>query len=177
MKARQKRLVFVGLAVLGVGAAAAMALSALQSNISYFFSPSQVIANEHPADAVFRVGGLVVANTLARQPDGLTVRFNVTDHAATVPVSYTGILPDLFGENQGVVARGRMGGDGVFYAEEVLAKHDESYMPPEVAATLQTAHAEGVTSSAQAEPTEQAAAALRAATESLVTGASGGAQR
>ncbi|TVQ89721.1 MAG: cytochrome c maturation protein CcmE [Chromatiaceae bacterium] len=165
MKARQKRLVFVGLAVLGVTAAAAMALSALQSNISYFFSPSQVIANEHPADAVFRVGGLVVANTLSRQPDGLTVHFNVTDNAATVPISYTGILPDLFGENQGVVARGRMGGDGVFYAEEVLAKHDESYMPPEVAATLQTAHAEGITG-----PTEQATAALRAATESLVTG-------
>lgn len=148
MKARQKRLIFVGLGILGVGAAAALALSALQSNLSYFFSPSQVQAGEHPADAVFRVGGLVVKDTLQRQPDGLTVRFNVTDNAATVPVSYTGILPDLFGEGQGAVAKGRMGGDGVFYAEEVLAKHDESYVPPEVAATLKTAHAEGVAAQA-----------------------------
>jgi cytochrome c-type biogenesis protein CcmE len=144
MKARQKRLIFVGLAIVGVGAAAAMALSALQSNIAYFFSPSQVMANEQPRDAVFRVGGLVVKDTLKRQPDGLTVRFDVTDNAATVPVSYTGILPDLFGEGQGVVARGRMAADGTFVAEEVLAKHDESYMPPEVADTLKTAHAEGV---------------------------------
>ncbi|KAA6182905.1 cytochrome c maturation protein CcmE [Thiohalocapsa marina] len=144
MKARQKRLVFVGLAVVGVGAAATLALSALQSNIAYFFSPTQVLANEHPGDAVFRVGGLVVDDTLKRQQDGLTVRFDVTDNAATVPVSYTGILPDLFGEGQGVVAKGRIGNDGVFYAEEVLAKHDESYMPPEVADTLQTAHVDGV---------------------------------
>ncbi len=144
MKARQKRLAFVGLAIVGVGAAAAMALSALQSNLSYFFSPSQVMANEHPSDAVFRVGGMVVADTLKRQPDGLTVRFDVTDNAAIVPVSYTGILPDLFGEGQGVVAKGRISGDGVFYAEEVLAKHDESYIPPEVAATMQTAQVDGV---------------------------------
>lgn len=144
MKARQKRLVFVGIAILGVGAAAAMALSALQSNLSYFFSPTQVQAGEHPTDAVFRVGGLVVTDTLKRQSDGLTVRFDVTDNAATVPVSYTGILPDLFGEGQGVVAKGRIGTDGMFYAEEVLAKHDESYLPPEVASTLQTAHAAGV---------------------------------
>ncbi len=148
MKARQKRLVFVGLAIVGVGAAAAMALSALQSNIAYFFSPSQVMANEHPTDAVFRVGGLVVTNTLARQPDGLTVHFDVTDNAETIPVSYTGILPDLFGEGQGVVAKGRIGEDGVFYADEVLAKHDESYVPPEVAATLQSAHVDGVVKAA-----------------------------
>ena len=144
MKARQKRLVFVGLAIAGVGVAASLALSALQSNIAYFFSPSQVMASEHPADAVFRVGGLVVKDTLKRQPDGLTVRFDVTDNAATVPVSYTGILPDLFSEGQGVVAKGRIGNDGMFYAEEVLAKHDESYMPPEVADTLKTAHVDGV---------------------------------
>jgi cytochrome c-type biogenesis protein CcmE len=144
MKARQKRLVFVAIAIAGVGAAAAMALTALQSNIAYFFSPAQVQAGEPPQDAVFRVGGLVVNDTLKRQEDGLTVRFDVTDNAAVVPVSYTGILPDLFSEGQGVVAKGRLGADGVFYAEEVLAKHDESYMPPEVADTLQTAHAEGV---------------------------------
>ena len=136
MRARQKRLAFVGLAIVGVGAAAAMALSALQSNLSYFFSPTQVMANEHPSDAVFRVGGMVVADTLKRQPDGLTVRFDVTDNAAVVPVSYTGILPDLFGEGQGVVAKGRINSDGVFYADEVLAKHDENYMPPEVAEAL-----------------------------------------
>ncbi|NEX17038.1 MAG: cytochrome c maturation protein CcmE [Halochromatium sp.] len=144
MKARQKRLVLVGLALVGVAGATTLALSALQSNISYFFSPSQVMASEHPTDAVFRVGGLVVKDTLARQEDGLTVHFEVTDNAAVVPVSYTGILPDLFSEGQGVVAKGRIGDDGVFYAEEVLAKHDESYMPPEVADTLQTAHVDGI---------------------------------
>mgnify|MGYP001145110514 CR=1 FL=1 len=144
MKARQKRMVFVGLAVVGVGIAASLALSALRSNIAYFFSPTQVMASEHPEDAIFRVGGLVVEDTLQRQPDGLRVRFDVTDNAATVPVSYTGILPDLFGEGQGVVAKGRIGEDGMFYAEEVLAKHDESYMPPEVADSLQTAHVDGV---------------------------------
>lgn len=144
MKARQKRLVFVGLAIAGVGVAASLALSALQSNLSYFFSPSQVMADEHPTDAVFRVGGVVVDDTLVRQPDGLTVRFDVTDNAAIVPVSYTGILPDLFGEGQGVVAKGRIGTDGVFYADEVLAKHDESYMPPEVQDAMKTAHVEGV---------------------------------
>jgi cytochrome c-type biogenesis protein CcmE len=148
MKARQKRLVFVGLAILGVGAASALALSALNSNISYFFSPSQVIASEAPADHVFRLGGLVTPGTVARQEDGLTVKFNVTDNAETVTVAYTGILPDLFSEGQGVVTKGRLGSDGVFYAEEVLAKHDEEYMPPEVADTLKTAHAEGVVESA-----------------------------
>jgi cytochrome c-type biogenesis protein CcmE len=148
MKARQKRMLFVGVAVLGVGVAASLALSALQSNIAYFFSPSQVHAGEHPTDTVFRVGGLVVEDTLARQQDGLTVHFDVTDNAEIVPVSYTGILPDLFGEGQGVVAKGRIGDDGVFYADEVLAKHDESYMPPEVQDTLQTAHVDGVTDAA-----------------------------
>ena len=147
MKARQKRMLFVGLAVVGVGLAASLALSALKSNIAYFFSPSQVLAGESPKDAVFRVGGLVVDHSLKRQEDGLTVRFNVTDNAGTVPVSYTGILPDLFGEGQGVVAKGRIGGDGVFYADEVLAKHDESYMPPEVADTLKTAQAENLVES------------------------------
>ncbi len=139
MKARTKRLLFVGLAVGGVGVAAAMAITALQSNISYFFSPSQVLADEAPRDRVFRIGGLVEDGTIARQADGLTVQFSVTDNAERVLVSYTGILPDLFGAGQGVVARGRLGTDGTFYAEEVLAKHDEAYMPPEVAATLHTA--------------------------------------
>lgn len=148
MKARQKRLAFVGLAILGVSAASALALTALKSNISYFFSPSQVIANEAPADHVFRLGGLVTDGTIARQQDGLTVHFDVTDNAETVKVAYTGILPDLFNEGGGVVAKGRLGPDGIFYADEVLAKHDESYMPPEVQATLQTAHVDGVVDAA-----------------------------
>ncbi len=150
MKARQKRLVLVGLAILGVGAAAALALTALQSNISYFFSPSQVMAKEAPADHVFRLGGLVSEGTVKRAEDGLTVTFDVTDTLQTVKVSYTGILPDLFKEGQGAVARGRLGTDGVFYAEEVLAKHDEEYMPPEVADTLKTAHAKGMTDAVDA---------------------------
>ena len=150
MKARQQRLVLVGLAILGVGVAAALALKALQSNISYFFSPTQVTAKEAPADHVFRLGGLVSEGSVKRGDDGLTVTFDVTDMAETVRVSYTGILPDLFKAGQGAVARGRLGADGVFYAEEVLAKHDEEYMPPEVADTLKTAHAKGMTGAADA---------------------------
>ena len=153
MKAREKRLVLVAVGIMGVGVAAWLAVGALRSNISYYFSPTQVMANEAPAHAVYRLGGLVVKNSLARQPDGLTVVFDVTDNAQTVKVSYTGILPDLFGEGQGVVTKGRMGPGGVFVAEEVLAKHDESYMPPEVADSLQTAHAQGVTAMAQAAAT------------------------
>lgn len=144
MKARQKRFVFVGLAILGVAGAATLALTAMQGNISYFFSPSQVVAKEAPADHVFRLGGLVTKGSLKRQEDGLTVGFDVTDNAKTVPVRYTGILPDLFSEGRGVVARGKLSPDGVFLAEEVLAKHDEEYMPPEVASSLKTAHVEGV---------------------------------
>ena len=142
MKARQKRLLLVGLAILGVGAAATLAISALQSNISYFFSPSQVLNHEAPADRVFRLGGLVSKGSLQRAADGLTVTFDVTDLAQTVKVSYTGILPDLFKEGQGAVTKGRLGPDGVFNAEEVLAKHDEAYMPPEVAGSLKSAPAE-----------------------------------
>ncbi|MBK1719343.1 cytochrome c maturation protein CcmE [Thiocystis violacea] len=148
MKARQKRLAFVGLAIVGIGAASALAVTALKSNLSYFFSPSQVIANEAPPDHVFRLGGLVTKGTVQRQKDGLTVHFDVTDNAQTVKVAYTGILPDLFSEGTGVVAKGRLGSDRIFYADEVLAKHDEEYMPPEVASTLQTAHAQGVVESA-----------------------------
>jgi cytochrome c-type biogenesis protein CcmE len=149
MKARHKRFLLVGLAILGVGVAAALAIDSMRSNMSYFFTPSKVLAKEAPADAVFRLGGLVVENSLARQKDGLTVVFDVTDTAGTVKVSYKGILPDLFGEGQGVVTKGRLGPDGVFYADEVLAKHDESYMPPEVADGLAAAHAEGVSEMAK----------------------------
>jgi len=148
MKARQRRLLFVALAILGVGIAAALAIGAMRSNLSYFFSPSQVIAGEAPAGARFRLGGLVVKDSLARQGDGLTLTFAVTDNAETLQVSYTGILPDLFGEGQGVVTKGRLGEDGIFYAEEVLAKHDESYLPPEVADSLRPIQAEDRTETA-----------------------------
>ncbi len=132
MKARSKRMIFVFIAIVGVGVASALVLSALQSNIAYFFSPSQVLAGEAPPDKVFRLGGMVEEGSIQRAGNGLEVNFTVTDTARSVKVSYTGILPDLFNEGQGVVTRGKLGADGVFYAEEVLAKHDESYMPPEV---------------------------------------------
>jgi len=118
-----------GLAALGV--AAALVLNAFQSNLVFFFSPSQVFAKEAPKDRTFRIGGLVEAGSVSRRSDGLTVEFRVTDTAQTIPVVYTGILPDLFKEGKGVVAQGRLGPDGVFKATEVLAKHDENYMPPE----------------------------------------------
>jgi cytochrome c-type biogenesis protein CcmE len=145
MKARHKRLIFVAVAVVGVGVAASLAISALRSNIAYFFTPSQVLAHEAPNQRVFRLGGLVEKGSLNRKHDGLTVTFTVTDMVKSMQVSYTGILPDLFGEGQGVVTKGRMGNDGVFYADEVLAKHDASYMPPEVASGLKTAQAKGMT--------------------------------
>jgi cytochrome c-type biogenesis protein CcmE len=126
-----------GLAVLAV--AAALVLSAFRSNLVFFFSPSQVMANEAPQGRSFRIGGLVEAGSLKRADDGLTVRFMVTDTAQTVPVVYTGILPDLFKEGKGVVAQGRLGSDGVFHATEVLAKHDENYMPPDAAHAVQQA--------------------------------------
>jgi cytochrome c-type biogenesis protein CcmE len=144
MKARHKRMILVATGVAGVGVAAALALQALQSNIAYFFSPSQVLAGEAPKDHVFRLGGLVQKGTLQRVGDGLEVQFMVTDNAQQMRVSYTGILPDLFKEGQGVVTKGRLAADGTFQAEEVLAKHDEAYMPPEVADSLKTAHVDGV---------------------------------
>lgn len=144
MKARQKRLILVGVGILGVGGAATLAITALRSNISYYFSPSQVAANQAPPDHVFRLGGLVTKGSLKTAPDGLTRTFELTDMVKTVKVSYEGILPDLFKEGQGAVTKGRLGPDGVFRAEEVLAKHDEEYMPPDVADSLKTAHAQGV---------------------------------
>lgn len=139
MKARKKRAMFILLGVLAVGAAAALVLTALQSNINLFFSPTQVVAKEHPLDRTFRLGGLVEPGSIQREDDGLTVYFYVTDNAESVKVTYTGILPDLFREGEGVVAQGKMGNDGLFRAEEVLAKHDETYMPPEVAEALEEA--------------------------------------
>jgi cytochrome c-type biogenesis protein CcmE len=129
-----------GVALIAV--AAALVLNAFQGNVVFFFSPSQVAAKEAPVDKTFRVGGMVEKGSLKRQADGLTVQFVVTDTAQSIPVSYTGILPDLFKEGKGVVAQGKLGPDGVFRASEVLAKHDENYMPPEAAHALSKAEAE-----------------------------------
>jgi cytochrome c-type biogenesis protein CcmE len=131
MKTRHKRLAFITLGLCGLGIAAALVLSAFQSNLVFFFSPSQVVAKEAPVGRTFRVGGLVEKGTVKRDTDGLTVRFVVTDTAQSIPVVYKGILPDLFKEGKGCVAQGKVGADGVFYADQVLAKHDENYMPPE----------------------------------------------
>ncbi len=139
MKPRHKRLVLIvgGLAVLGI--ATALVLTAFQQNLVFFYSPSQIVNNEAPQGKAFRIGGMVEQGSLKRQPDGLTVRFNVTDTAKVIPVTYTGILPDLFKEGKGVVAQGKLGADGVFHAHEVLAKHDENYMPPEAAHAVEQA--------------------------------------
>ena len=139
MKPRTRRAVAIvgGLAALGV--AAALVLNAFQSNLVFFFTPTQVAKKEVPIDRNFRVGGLVEGGTVVRQKDALSVTFKITDGAESIPVAYTGILPDLFKENKGVVAEGKVGPDGVFRASQVLAKHDENYMPPEAAEALKQA--------------------------------------
>ena len=147
MKPRHRRLAAVAAGVALLAIAAALVLNAFQSNLVFFFSPSQVYAKEAPADRTFRLGGMVVNGSLKRRADGLTVDFVVTDTAKSVPVTYTGILPDLFKEGKGVVTQGRLGADGVFQASEVLAKHDENYMPPEAAAAMKKAHTEGAAKS------------------------------
>ncbi len=146
MTPRQRRMMLVALIVIGVGSAAAFALTAFQDNLLYFYSPSDVTAGKAPTDRVFRVGGMVPEGSFTRAPGSLEAHFVLTDYAHEVKVSYTGVLPDLFREGQGVIARGRMGPDGVFVAEEVLAKHDENYMPPEVAKTLKKQHEKPTTS-------------------------------
>ena len=139
MKPRTKRIAIVagGLAALAV--VAGLVLSAFQQNLVFFFTPSQVAANEAPQGKTFRIGGMVESGSVKRQPDGVTVRFIVTDTAKSVPVVYRGALPDLFREGKGVVAQGRVSPDGVFQASEVLAKHDENYMPPEAAEAVKRA--------------------------------------
>jgi len=122
-----------------IAIAAALVLNAFQGNVVFFFSPSQVAAKEAPVDRTFRVGGMVEKGSLKRRADGLTVDFIVTDTAKSIPVVYSGLLPDLFKEGKGVVAQGKIGPDGVFHATEVLAKHDENYMPPEAAAAVSQA--------------------------------------
>jgi cytochrome c-type biogenesis protein CcmE len=140
MKPRHRRFVWIGAGVVVLAAAVGLVLNAFQSNLVFFFSPTDVVENRAPQGRAFRIGGLVEEKSLARAPDGLTVRFNVTDTAKTIQVVYTGILPDLFKEGKGVVAQGKIGPDGLFHATEVLAKHDENYMPPEAASAVDRAH-------------------------------------
>ncbi len=133
---RKQRLTLILLMVAGIAVAVGFALNAFNENLMFFFSPSEVVAGEAPSDNMFRLGGMVVEGSVVRPGNDLTIRFDLTDFEKTVTVQYTGILPDLFREGQGIVSRGQLSDDGVFVAEEVLAKHDENYMPPEVAASL-----------------------------------------
>jgi cytochrome c-type biogenesis protein CcmE len=141
MKARHKRfgLIAAGLALLVI--AVVLIAKSFNSNLVFFFTPTQVEAGEAPKTGSFRIGGLVEMGSIKRLPDGLRVSFNVTDTAKTMPVVYKGILPDLFKEGKGVVAQGKLGANGTFEADNVLAKHDENYMPPEAAAALEAAKA------------------------------------
>lgn len=151
MKPRTRRFAWIGAGLAALGVAAALVLNAFQSNLVFFFSPSQVAAKEAPQGRAFRIGGMVESGSLAREPNSLTVRFVVTDTAKTIPVTYTGLLPDLFKEGKGVVAQGTLGPDGVFHATEILAKHDENYMPPEAKAAVDTAQ-KGMTMKSLHEP-------------------------
>ncbi|HUQ75994.1 MAG TPA: cytochrome c maturation protein CcmE [Burkholderiales bacterium] len=137
MKPRHKRFMWIALGLAAIGVATALVLTAFNKNLVFFFTPSQVAANEAPVGRTFRIGGMVQAGSVKRE--GVEVRFIVTDTAKTMPVVYRGQLPDLFREGKGVVAQGQLGPDGVFTAREVLAKHDENYMPPEAAHALEQA--------------------------------------
>jgi len=139
MKPRHKKLALIAVVVAALGVAVVLVLNAFNSNLVFFFSPTQVANGEAPTNRAFRIGGLVEAGSVKREADGLTTRFVVTDTAKTLPVTYTGILPDLFKEGKGVVAEGRLGPDGLFAATQVLAKHDENYMPPEAASAIEQA--------------------------------------
>ena len=139
MKPRTKRIAMVAGGLTALAVVAGLVLSAFQQNLVFFFTPSEVAANKAPLGKTFRIGGMVETGSVKRQPDGVTVRFVVTDTAKSVPVEYRGALPDLFREGKGVVAQGRVGTDGVFQASEVLAKHDENYMPPEAAEAVNRA--------------------------------------
>lgn len=136
MTPRRKRLLAVIAVLTGIGAATALAMLAFEDNLLYFYNPTQVLAGEAPKDRLFRIGGMVTEGSVQRTAGTLKVRFVVTDYKTSVPVHYEGLLPDLFREGQGVIAHGRLTADGEFVANEVLAKHDENYMPPEVAESL-----------------------------------------
>lgn len=139
MKPRHKKLLIIASSVTALGFAAVLVLNAFQSNLVFFFSPTQVVAKEAPIGKSFRIGGLVEEGSVKREDGSTTVHFAITDTAETIPVVYTGILPDLFKEGKGVVAQGKISNQGVFLADEVLAKHDENYMPPEAAEALEKA--------------------------------------
>jgi cytochrome c-type biogenesis protein CcmE len=136
LKSRHKRLILLAAALAALAIATALVLSAFRKNLVFFITPTQILSGEAPRDRAFRIGGMVQAGSLQRQADGVTVSFVVTDLAHSVKVNYRGILPDLFKEGKGVVAQGRLGVDRVFVADQVLAKHDENYMPPEAADAL-----------------------------------------
>ena len=140
MTPRRQRMIIIGLVLAGVVLATTFATVAFRESVNYFRSPTQLASGDIPQDRSIRLGGMVADNSVNREPGSLTVRFTVTDFANNVDVVYTGVLPDLFREGQGVVTRGRLGANGVFQAEEVLAKHDENYMPPEVKEALAKAH-------------------------------------
>ncbi|SDH40732.1 cytochrome c maturation protein CcmE [Nitrosomonas sp. Nm132] len=139
MKPRHKKIAIIASSVTALTIAAILVLNVFQSNLVFFFSPSQIAANEAPIGKSFRIGGIVEEGSLTRQGSSTTVSFAVTDTAEAIQVVYTGILPDLFKEGKGVVAQGKIADDGIFYADEVLAKHDENYMPPEAASALEQA--------------------------------------
>jgi cytochrome c-type biogenesis protein CcmE len=141
MTARQKRFAFIGLGLVVLGVATVLVLNAFQKNLVFFFTPTMVANGEAPKGQSFRIGGMVEDGSLKRENDGLTVHFVVTDTAKSVPVTYKGILPDLFKEGKGAVAQGQLAADGTFVASEVLAKHDENYMPPEAAEAMAKAKA------------------------------------
>jgi len=141
MKPRHKRFVFIAVGIAGVAVAVGLVLYALRGNVNLYFTPTQVFNNEVPTGRSFRIGGLVEAGSLKREQDGLTVNFVITDTHKSIPVVYKGILPDLFKEGKGVVAQGKVATNGVMIADEVLAKHDENYMPPEAADALKKAQA------------------------------------
>ena len=139
MTPRKKRIVMVCCIILGMGVAAALILTAFEKNLLYFYSPSQIVKGEAPTERAFRIGGLVMDGSVERDPKSLNVSFVLTDTLEHITVTYEGILPDLFREGQGIVANGKLDANGVFQASEVLAKHDENYMPPEVAQALEDA--------------------------------------
>lgn len=162
MKSRHKKLILIVAGVALFGLIVVLILNALNSNIALFKSPTEVAKGDFPKDKLFRIGGLVKEGSIQRQADGVTIRFVITDSESDLTVDYVGILPDLFLEGKGAVAQGRLQPDGTFKAQEVLAKHDENYMPPEAAQALNDAHARGVQKQAEK---DAAAAAAPASTQ------------
>jgi cytochrome c-type biogenesis protein CcmE len=139
MKTRHKRIAFIIVGLLGLSIAAFLVTSAFKNNLVFFFSPSEIASRQAPIGKNLRIGGLVENGSVKRESDGLTIKFSVTDTARSIPVVYKGILPDLFKEGRGCVAQGHVGTDGVFYADQVLAKHDENYRAPEVTQSIDKA--------------------------------------